>query len=110
MITSQPVSVTTSCSSIRAAPNPSDVGQNVSSANTIPFSITSGWSSDTSRLMIGFSQIERPTPCPNWSAKAASSLGKPNSCARGHTLATSAGGHAGPTSAIARSSRSRQRR
>ena len=89
MITSQPSAVTTSCSSIRAADQPSLAGQNVSSANTMPSWISSGWSSDTSRLKIGFSQIERPTPWPNWSANAASSSGKPNSCALGHTLTTS---------------------
>src|SRR3954466_12805623 len=39
VITSQPSDVTTSCSSIRAADQPSAEGQNVSSANTIPPSI-----------------------------------------------------------------------
>ena len=74
---------------MRAADQPSEAGQKVSSANTIPSSMTSGWSSETSREMIGFSQIERPTPCPNCSANAASSLGKPNSCAFGQTDTTS---------------------
>ena len=60
--------------------------------------------------MIGFSQIERPTPCPNWSANAASSLANPNSWAVGHTEATSAVVAPGRTTAIARSSMSRQRR
>ncbi len=109
MITSQPSAVTTSCSSMRAADQPSDAGQKVSSAKTMPSSIVSGWSSETRRLMIGFSQIESPTPWPNWSANAASSLGKPNSSARGQTLATSAVLTPGRTREIARSSRSRQR-
>ena len=100
---SQPSLVTTSCSSIRAADQPSLAGQNVSSANTMPSRISSGWSSETSRLKIGFSQIERPTPCPNWSAKAASSSGKPNSSARGQTLTTSAVVAPGRISSIAAS-------
>ena len=62
MITSQPSAVTTSCSSIRAADQPSEAGQKVSSANTMPSSTTSGWSSETRRLKIGFSQIVSPTP------------------------------------------------
>ena len=41
-MTSQPSAVTTSCSSIRAADQPSLAGQNVSSANTIPSRISSG--------------------------------------------------------------------
>ena len=45
----------------------------------MPSSSTSGWSRETSRLKIGFSQMDRPTPCPYWRAKAASSFGKPNS-------------------------------
>ena len=65
---------------MRAADQPSAAGQNVSSAKTMPSSIVSGWSNETRRLKIGFSQIERPTPCPYWSANAASSSGKPNSC------------------------------
>ena len=55
----------------------------------MPSWMTSGCSTETSREMIGFSQIERPTPWPNWSANAASSLGKPNSCAFGQTETTS---------------------
>ena len=39
---------------------------------------------------MGFSQMESPTPWPNCSAKAASSSGKPNSCALGQTSTTSA--------------------
>ena len=70
---------------MRAADQPSLAGQNVSSAKTMPSRISSGWSSETSRLKIGFSQIESPTPWPNCSAKAASSSGKPNSCALGQT-------------------------
>ena len=42
VITSQPSLVTTSCSSIRAADQPSVDGQNVSSAKTMPSSIVSG--------------------------------------------------------------------
>ncbi len=110
VITSQPSSVTTSCSSIRAADQPSEAGQNVSSAKTIPSSIISGWSKETSRLKIGFSQIESPTPCPYWSANAASSSGKPNSCAFGQTSTTSAvRRHPGRISEIAWSRMSRQR-
>jgi hypothetical protein len=75
---------------MRAADQPSLAGQKVSRANTMPSRISSGWSSDTSRLKIGFSQIARPTPCPNWRAKAASSSAKPNSSARGQTDTTSA--------------------
>jgi hypothetical protein len=90
VITSQPSFVTTSCSSMRAADQPSLAGQNVSSANTMPSRISSGWSSETSRLKIGFSQIDRPTPWPNCSANAASSSGKPNSSARGQISTTSA--------------------
>ena len=56
----------------------------------MPSSITSGCSSEISRLKIGFSQIERPTPWPYCSANAASSFGKPNSSAFGQTDTTSA--------------------
>ena len=45
---------------MRAADQPSLAGQNVSSAKTMPSSISSGWSSETSRLKIGFSQIDEP--------------------------------------------------
>ena len=109
VITSQPSAVTTSCSSIRAADQPSAAGQNVSSANTMPSWIVSGWSKETSRLKIGFSQIERPTPCPYWSANAASSSGNPNSCASGQIETTSAVVAPGRIIAIAWSRRSRQR-
>ena len=44
-----------------------------------------GCSSETMRLITGFSQIASPMPWPYCKAKAASSLGKPNSCALGHT-------------------------
>ena len=74
---------------MRAALQPSVAGQNVSSAKTMPSLISSGWSSETSRLKTGFSQIESPTPWPNCSANAASSSGKPNSCASGQTSTTS---------------------
>ena len=89
-MTSWPVSVTTISSSMRAALQPSVAGQNVSSANTIPGLISWGWSSETSRLIIGFSQMARPMPWPICSANADSSSGKPNSVAFGHTDATSA--------------------
>lgn len=56
----------------------------------MPSSRTSGWSSETRRLKIGFSQMDRPTPCPYWRAKAAVSSGKPNSSARGQTWTMSA--------------------
>src|SRR5204863_178687 len=109
VITSQPSAVTTSCSSIRAADHPSLDGQKVSSANTIPSSIVSGYSNETSREKIGFSQIERPTPWPYWSANAASSSAKPNSSARGNVSTTSAVVTPGRIIAIARSRYSRQR-
>ena len=108
-MTWQPSAVTTTSSSIRAADQPSLAGQYVSSANTMPSSSTSGWSSDTSRLKMGFSQMDRPTPCPYWSANAASSLAKPNSSARGHSDTMSAVVAPGRTAAIARSMYSRQR-
>src|SRR5580658_9223600 len=74
---------------MRAALQPSFDGQNVSSANTMPGLISYECSSDTRRLITGFSQMASPMPWPNCSAKAASSLGKPNSCALGHTDAIS---------------------
>ena len=89
-MTSQPSLVTTSCSSIRAADQPSEAGQNVSNAKTIPSWTTVGYSNETSRLKIGFSQIDSPTPWPYCSANAASSSGKPNSSAFGQTATTSA--------------------
>ena len=45
----------------------------------MPGLISCGCSSETSRLIIGFSQMARPMPCPICSANAASSSGKPNS-------------------------------
>ena len=69
----------------------------------MPSSISSGWSSETSRLKIGFSQIDSPTPWPNCSANAASSSGKPNSSAFGHTSTTSPVVTPGRISAIAAS-------
>ena len=93
---------------MRAADQPSFAGQNVSSAIDMPSSIGSGWSSETSRLMIGFSHTVRPMPCPYCSANAASSLGKPNSSALGHSDAMSAVVTPGLTIAIALSSSSRQ--
>src|SRR6185437_16106219 len=109
VMTSQPSAVTTSSSSIRAADHPSLAGQYVSSANTIPSSSTSGCSSDTSRLKIGFSQIDSPTPCPYCNANAAISSAKPNSSARGHRATMSAVVAPGLTSAIAASMYSRAR-
>jgi hypothetical protein len=75
----------------------------------MPSSSVSGWSSETSRLKIGFSQIDRPIPCPYCSANAASSSAKPNSCAVGQSDTTSAVVAPGRTAAIARSMYSRQR-
>jgi hypothetical protein len=75
----------------------------------MPSSNTSGWSSDTSRLKIGFSQMARPTPWPYWRANAASSSAKPNSSARGQTETMSAVVAPGLTSAIAWSMYSRHR-
>ena len=89
VMTSQPSAVTTTSSSIRAADQPSDAGQYVSRAN-MPSSSVSGCSSETSRLKIGFSQMASPTPCPYCNAKAASSLAKPNSSARGQSWTMSA--------------------
>ena len=45
----------------------------------MPGLISCGCSSETSRLIIGFSQMARPMPWPICSANAASSSGKPNS-------------------------------
>src|SRR4029453_2826402 len=109
VMTSQPSDVTTTSSSIRAADQPSEAGQYVSRANTMPSSSTSGWSSDTRRLKIGFSQMARPTPWPYWRANAASSLANPNSSAVGHSDTMSAVVAPGRTAAIARSMYSRQR-
>ena len=64
---------------------------------------------DTSRLKIGFSQIESPTPCPYCSANAASSSAKPNSCAVGQTSTMSAVVAPGFTRAMAWSMYSRHR-
>src|SRR5215469_5295683 len=106
---SQPVAVTTTSSSIRAADQPSAAGQYVSSANTMPSASTSGCSSETSREKMGFSQIDRPTPCPYWRANAAISSGKPNSSARGQSATMSPVVTPGRTIAIAWSMYSRQR-
>ena len=51
--------------------------------------------------MTGFSQMARPIPWPNCSAKAASSFGNPNSCALGQTAAISPVVRPGRTSEIA---------
>jgi hypothetical protein len=75
----------------------------------MPSSSTSGWSSETSRLNTGFSQMESPTPCPYCRANAAISSGKPNSSARGHSDTMSAVVVPGRTSAIAWSMYSRHR-
>ena len=64
VITCGPSLVTTTSSSIRAADQPSVDGQKVSRAKTIPSSISTGWSSEMSRLKIGFSQMDSPTPWP----------------------------------------------
>src|SRR5581483_63860 len=53
VITSQPVAVTTTSSSILAAERPSVAAQYVSSANTIPSSISTGCSSEWTREIIG---------------------------------------------------------
>ena len=101
VMTSQPSAVTTTSSSIRAADQPSVAGQNVSSANTMPSSSISGWSRETRRLKIGFSQIVMPTPWPYWSANAAISSGNPKSVAFGQTETMSAVVAPGLTSEIA---------
>ena len=75
----------------------------------MPSSRVSGCASETSRLKMGFSQMDRPTPCPYCNANAASSSGKPNSSARGHTETISAVVVPGRTSAMAWSMYSRQR-
>src|SRR5690606_35820152 len=109
VMTSQPSDVTTTSSSIRAADQPSAAGQYVSRAKTIPSSRVSGCSRETSRLKIGFSQMDSPTPWPYCSANAAVSSAKPNSSARGQTVTMSAVVAPGFTSAIARSMYSRHR-
>jgi hypothetical protein len=53
VITSQPVAVTTTSSSIRAAERPSVAAQYVSSAKTIPSSSSTGFSSEWTREIIG---------------------------------------------------------
>src|SRR5581483_914270 len=53
VITSQPVAVTTTSSSIRAADRPSVAAQYVSSAKTMPSSISTGWSRECTREIIG---------------------------------------------------------
>ena len=53
VITSQPVAVTTTSSSIRAAERPSVAAQYVSSANTIPSSSSTGASREWTREIIG---------------------------------------------------------
>src|SRR6185503_6677704 len=50
VITWGPSAVTTTSSSIRAAEKPSDAGQYVSRAMTMPSLISTGWSSELSRL------------------------------------------------------------
>src|SRR5690606_21340992 len=109
VMTSHPSAVTTTSSSMRAAPQPSAEGQYVSKAKTIPSSSTSGCSREVRREKIGFSQIERPTPCPYCRANAASSSGKPNSSAVGHSSTMSAVVAPGRTAAMALSMYSRQR-
>ena len=42
----------------------------------MPSSSTSGWSSETMRLKIGRSQIDRPTPCPYCSAEGGLLVGE----------------------------------
>ena len=88
MITCGPFAVTTTSSSIRAAEKPSFAGQYVSRAMTMPSLISTGWSSELSRLMIGRSWRNSPTLWPNWRPKHSISLSKPNSSAFGQTLAT----------------------
>ena len=75
----------------------------------MPSSRTSGWSSETRRLKIGFSQMLSPTPWPYCSAKAAVSSRKPNSWAVGQSCTMSAVVAPGRTRAMARSMYSRHR-
>jgi hypothetical protein len=42
------------------------------------------------RLNMGASQVDRPTPCPYWRAKAASLFSNPNSWALGQVVTISA--------------------
>ncbi len=109
MITSQPVAVTTTSSSIRAAERPSVAAQYVSSANTMPSSISTGCSSEWTREIIGGSYSPTPIPCPNWRPKHVSSSGKPSSSAVGQTSAILSVVIPGRTRAIAASSHSRHR-
>src|SRR5262245_61586040 len=84
-----PAAVTTTSSSIRAAERPSLAAQYVSSAKTMPSSISIGQSNECTREIIGGSYRPTPTPCPNCSPKHASSLGKPSSSAVGQAAVTS---------------------
>ena len=74
----------------------------------MPVLISIGWSSETSREMIGRSCSASPRPWPNCRPKAAISSGKPNSSAFGQTAATLSVDTPGLISSIALSSHSRQ--
>ena len=62
----------------------------------MPSLISTGWSSELSRLMIGRSWRNRPTLWPNWSPKHSISLSKPNSSAFGQTVRDLVGADARP--------------
>ncbi len=73
-----------------------------------PGLISTGCSSETAADHWLF-QMASPTPCPYWSANAASSFGNPNSVALGHTAAMSPVVQPGRTNSIAASRYSRHR-
>src|SRR5438445_9647211 len=107
VITSCPLAVTTSSSSIRAAECPSSAGQYVSSAKTMPSWSSIGSSSELRRLMMGRSCSASPRPWPNCSPKASISSANPNSSAFGHVLASRSVEMPGFTRSIAASIHSR---
>src|SRR5262249_22228289 len=72
---SQPAAVTTTSSSMRAAERPSVAAQYVSSANTIPSSRSTRWSSEGPREVIGGSYSPTPPPWPNWRPRHVPSSG-----------------------------------
>jgi hypothetical protein len=76
---------------------------------TMPSLISTGWSSELSRLMTGRSWRNRPTLCPNWRPNASISLSKPNASAFGQARAISSVPAPGRISSIDASIHSRAR-
>ena len=62
----------------------------------MPSLISTGWSRELRRLMIGRSWRNSPTLWPNWSPKHSISLAKPNSSAFGQTFGDLVGADARP--------------